>query len=261
MIKKRWLQYAIFGLVFYLIFLVIELPASWFAWGLNRYTQGSLRLDPISGTLWSGRGRLILNYPKTVPHDFGEAQWRINPLWLFTGRIQLSLETSSQDRQIRTTFGITANRFLLKNTEALVPFIAQLYPPASLISPQGKVRLTASELDVEPEKMGGTAVLEWQSAGSSLSNVQPLGDYRLEITGAGKTASLKLTTLRGVLELTGQGQWLLASGQLQLTGSARPRERAIELEPLLKLLGKEQGDGKRIFATHGQFMPPGLAGF
>jgi hypothetical protein len=33
-------------------------------------------------------------------------------------------------------------------------------------------------------------------AGSSLSNVQPLGDYRLDITGAGKAANLKLTTLQ-----------------------------------------------------------------
>jgi hypothetical protein len=37
----------------------------------------------------------------------------------------------------------------------------------------------------------------------------------------------------------------LASGQLQLTGSATPRERVSELEPLLKLIGEDMGNSKR----------------
>lgn len=55
--------------------------------------------------------------------------------------------------------------------------------------------------------MEGEADIQWQGAGSSLATVQPLGDYRLKITGAGKTANLKLSTVHGALELTGQGQW------------------------------------------------------
>jgi hypothetical protein len=96
----------------------------------------------------------------------------------------------------------------------------------------------------------GGATLEWQSAGSSLSNVQPLGDYRLEIVGAGKTANLKLSTTRGALELTGQGQWEAQKGQIQFAGLAVPRERAAELEPLLRLLGEDQGNGKRTLVAN-----------
>ena len=245
--KKRWLLYAIFGLVFYFLFLIVEMPASWFAWGLNRYTQGTVRLDPIAGSLWNGNGRLVIYYPQTTPHDFGRAEWRINPLWLLTGRIQLSLQTSNQDRQIKTTLGIARNSFTLKDTDIAVPatFIAQLYAPLSLINPRGKVRINTAELMFAPEKVEGTAVLEWLNAGSGLSSVQPLGDYRLEITGAEKNATLKLTTLRGDLEFTGQGQWQTKTGQVQFTGSALPRERTAELEPLLKLFGEDRGNGKR----------------
>jgi hypothetical protein len=255
--KTRWLLYVIFGLVFYLLFLIVEMPASWFAWGLNRYTQGTVRLDPIAGSLWGGNGRLVIYYPKTTPHDFGQTEWRINPLWLVTGRVQLSVHSSHQDRQIKTTLGMAQNSLMLKDTEAEfpAPFVAQLYSPLSLISPQGKVRISAAELMIAPEKVEGAAALEWLNAGSSLSSAQPLGDYRLEITGTEKNANLKLTTLRGDLEFTGQGQWQPQTGQMQINGSALPRARAGELESLLNMIGPDQGSGKRALNINMRLPP------
>lgn len=81
--------------------------------------------------------------------------------------------------------------------------------------------------------------------------MQPLGDYHLEIAGAGKTPELKLNTARGALDLIGQGQWQIASGWVQLAGSASARERVGELEPLLKLLGADQGNGKQQLTING----------
>jgi general secretion pathway protein N len=245
--KSRWLLYGIFGLVFYLLFLIIEIPASWFAWGLNRYTQGTVRLDPTAGSLWGGKGRLVIYYPKTTPHDFGQTEWGINPLWLFARRVQLSLQTNHQEKRIKTTLGLARNSFLLKDTEAEVPaaFVAQLYTPLSLISPQGKVKISTKDLTLSPEKVDGVATLEWLNAGSSLSSVQPLGDYRLEIIGAEKNANLKLGTLRGDLEFMGQGQWQPQTGQVQINGSALPRARAGELESMLNMIGRDQGGGRR----------------
>jgi hypothetical protein len=255
--KTRWLLYVIFGLVFYLLFLIIEMPASWFAWGLNRYTQGTVRLDPTAGSLWSGNGRLVVYYPQTTPHDFGQAQWRINPLWLIAGRVQLSVQTSHQDRRIKTTLSVAKNNFMLKDTdvEFSAPFVAQLYTPLSLISPQGKVRISAADLTLAPEKIEGAAALEWLNAGSSFSSVQPLGDYRLDVTGADKNANLKLATLRGDLEFTGQGQWQPHTGQVQINGSALPRARAGELESLLGMVGADQGGGKRALNIHTRLPP------
>ncbi len=247
MSKRRWLLYGIFGFVFYLLFLIIELPASWFAWGLNRYTQGSVRIDPIAGSLWSGKGRLAIYYPSTTPHDLGQTKWQINPLWLLTGHARVSLQTNHPDKRITTTLVLTRTSLRLQDTDVEFPaaFVSQLHAPLSLIGPQGRVKISTSGLAVAPEKMEGTAVLEWLNAGSSLSSVQPLGDYRLDITGADKIANLRLTTLRGDLELTGQGQWQLPTGQLQISGFALPRARAGELESLLTMIGKDEGGGKR----------------
>jgi general secretion pathway protein N len=248
--KSRWLLYGIFGLVFYLLFFIIEMPASWFAWGLNRYTQGTVRLDPIAGSLWSGNGRLVIYYPQTRPHDFGQTEWSIKPFWLLTGRVQLTLQANTPERQIKTTLGIAKGSLSIKDTDATFPasFVGQLYPPATLIGPQGQVRLRTSDIVFGQQNLEGSATLEWQGAGSSLSNVQPLGDYRLDITGAGKTADLKLTTQRGDLELTGQGQWQLANGQIQFTGMANSQKREKELESLMQLLGNDMGSGRRSFS-------------
>lgn len=255
--KRRWLLYAVFGLVFYLLFLIVQTPASWFAWGLNHYTRGSVRLGPDAGSLWDGNGRLVIHYPQTTPHDFGKAEWRINPLWLLTGRIEFSLRTSGQDRQLKTTLGIARNGFVLKDTDIAVPasMIAQLHAPLSLVGPQGQVRINLSELVVGSGTVQGDAKLEWQNAVSSLSSVQPLGDYRLDIAGTGNTAKLALTTLRGDLEFTGQGQWQPQTGQVQINGSVLPRARAGELESLLSLIGADQGGGKRALTINTRLPP------
>mgnify|MGYP000442153245 CR=1 FL=1 len=257
MSKKRWLLYGIFGVVFYLLFLIIELPAAWFAWGLDRYTQGSVRIDPIAGSLWSGNGRLTIYYPSMTPHDLGQAKWGINPLWLVAGHVQVSLQTKHRDKKISTTVVLTRTSFRFKDTDVEFPaaFLGQLHAPLSLIGPQGSIKISATELLVMPEKMEGTAVLEWLNAGSSLSSVTPLGDYRLDITGADKVANLRLTTSRGDLELTGQGQWQLRTGQLQINGNAQPRARAGELEPLLKIIGNDEGGGKRTLAINTRLPP------
>jgi general secretion pathway protein N len=133
--------------------------------------------------------------------------------------------------------------------------VARLYTPLSLVTPQGKVRITTEGLALSPDKMDGTATLEWLNASSSLSSVQPLGDYRLEITGAEKNASLKLTTLRGDLEFTGQGSWQLQTGQVQINGSALPRARASELGSFLNMLGADQGGGRRALNINTRLPP------
>ncbi len=253
--KKRVLLYSIFGLVFYLLFLIIEMPASWLAWGVNRYSSGIVRLDPISGSLWQGSGRLVVYYPQTVPHDFGNAEWRINPLWLFTGRVQVSLENNTQDAKVKTTLSVGKEKITLKNTDATFPAasISSFYPQVTLIGPQGQVKFHTSKFVLGQQNVEGDATLEWLGAISSFSSIQPLGDYRLDIAGAGSAANLKLTTLRGALELTGQGQWQPANGRFLLTGSAVPRDRAAELKSLLDLFGSDQGAGRRTWALNTSF--------
>ncbi len=257
--KKRGLLYAVFGLIFYLIFLAVEMPASWFAWGLNRFTSGAIRLDPIAGSLWRGNGRLVVYYPQTVPHDFGNTEWNINPIWLFTGQVQIQCRTDSAEQKINTTLRFGSGQTQVLETEIVMPAsaVSSFYPPASLISPQGHVKLRTEKLSFSRDGLEGNAEIQWQNASSRLSAVHPLGTYRLEINGAGETTTFRLNTVQGALEFTGQGQWRAKTGQIQFNGSAVPRERTTELDPLLKMLGEDQGNGARKLAlnTHFSFSP------
>ncbi|MHB8535830.1 MAG: type II secretion system protein N [Sulfuricaulis sp.] len=248
--NKRGVLYTIFGLVFYLLFLIVEMPASWFAWGINYYTHSTVRLDPISGSLWHGKGRLVVYYPQTVSHDLGNTEWRINPLWLFAGRVQMHWRIDSENPRINTILGFESNQMLLRKTEITMPAsaLSSFYPPALLISPQGQVLLRTEKLVIGRDNLEGNAEIQWLNAASGLSAVQPLGNYRLEIKGTGQTAAIRLSTTQGMLELTGQGQWQTKTGKIQFTGSAFPRERTDELEPLLKLFGENQGNGRRSIA-------------
>jgi general secretion pathway protein N len=257
--KKRWPLYVIFGVVFYLLFLVIEMPASWFAWGMQKYSQGAVRLDPMGGGLWHGNGRMVVYYPRTMPHDLGNVQWSINPLWLFTGHIQTSWRTDAPDLRIDTTLRLGPGGVTLLDTDAALPAQAMVafYPAASLISPQGQLRLQIPKLTADSNGITGDADVQWQNAGSSLTTVQPLGDYRLQISGTGGAANLKLSTQRGALELTGQGNWQAADGRFQFSGYASPRERSADLAPLLKLLGDDQGGGRWRLAFNGRLPLPG----
>lgn len=251
---KRGLLYVIFGLFFYLLFLIVEMPVSWFAWGLNRFTHGSIQLDPIAGSLWQGTGRLVYFYPPTVPHDLGNAEWRINPFWLFVGRVQMNWRSDVQDTHFNTTLRLGSGKVELIDTAASFPAqsVGMFYPPAGLISPQGQVRLHIKNLLLNGGGITGDGDIQWKNAGSALSTVQPLGDYRLEINGTGRTADLKLSTQRGALDLKGQGQWQFTTGRVLFNGTATPRERADELEPLLKFIGNDQGGGKRTLAIAGR---------
>ena len=245
--KKRMLMYVVFGLFFYLIFLIIQMPASWFAWGLNQYSHRAVRLDPIGGSLWSGNGRIVIYHPQTTPHDLGTAEWNINPLWLFTGRIQMHWLVKAQDTNIDATVQFGPGQTQWVDTDASFPAqsVSTFYPAATLILPKGLVRLHTARFSIGQKGIEGSGEIFWQNAGSSLSSVQPLGDYRLEIIGDGNAANLKLTTVSGPLALDGQGKWQLQDGQLQINGTAFARERASELDPLLKLLGPDQGNGRR----------------
>ena len=242
-------------MVFYVLFLIIEMPATWLAWGLNYSTHGRIQLDPITGNLWQGTGRLVYHRPPSVPHEFGNTVWHINPLWLLMGSLQINWQSHVPDTRINITVRMSSGQVILLDTDAMFPAqsMGALFPAAALISPAGQLRLQIDKLTMDRnDGMSGGGNIQWLGSGSAFTPVLPLGDYRLEVVGAGKTANLNLTTTRGALEISGQGQWQSTTGKIQFNGTAIPRDRAADLESLLKLLGENQGGGKRLLTMNAQ---------
>lgn len=246
--RGSWYGYLFLGVSAYLVFLVVTIPATWLSWGLARITHGAVHLNEEHGSVWLGQARLIVHYPRSTPRDFGQTEWRVNPLWLPLARLQISLKATGAQSDLMGAVGITPKRIVLQRSHisADAQMASTFYTPARLLAPKGRLRFSADNLALDKNGLHGNAVITWESAASGLSSVQPLGDYRIDISGTGADAALKLTTLRGDLQLSGTGRWqLLETGELQFNGVARPGSRGQELQSLLNLFGKDQGGGRR----------------
>ncbi len=245
--KKRWSGYVVLGLVFYFLFLVAFAPAKWATWGLARVSQGKLNLNQATGSLWRGQAELVLFQPGTSPYHVGRATWRINLLPAVIGRLNFNLQVSGADMELAGEVSLAHGAVRLQDLKAAFPsaLLATFYPPAALIAPAGQMRFSASTLNIERTGIKGEAELIWQNAASNLSSVNPLGDYRLYLNGRGRIAAVNLETTRGDLHLSGKGEWRVDEGYLQFQGTAKQLARAVELEPLLMLFGRDQGNGQR----------------
>jgi len=258
-VRPSWIKYALLGLLLYLVFLIIELPASWLSWGLTHFSQGTVVISHPQGTLWNGKGELIISYPRSRHHAIGDTEWRINPLWLVTGKVKIAVRVLGEQVQARTRLALGPGKYVIEQTVATLPaaFVATVYSPASLFGPEGALRIESDSLALDETGITGSATARWLGAASSLTPVRPLGDYQLALTGKGGSVALKLSTLKGDLELAGQGQWNITKGGLiNFNGSARPRGRSGDLEPLLKLIGNDLGGGRRLLRLNARLLFP-----
>lgn len=248
--KRRWFRYLALGLLSYAVFLVVLLPAGWVSWGIARVSDNRVVLDDGRGTIWHGNGHLFVRDVKGAARDLGRAEWRLDTLQLLLLRGQVRLHTSGPQSDMFATLRVTPWGLSLNNTRlsASLQLASGFYAPAALFAPQGLLRVRTNRLEFGRRGLQGDAELYWDQAGSALSSVQPLGNYRLGVSGSGKEATLQLATLDGVLNLSGQGRWqVIGDGLLQLTGIAEAKQQAAELQPLLRLMGRDLGGGRTAF--------------
>lgn len=218
---------------------------------MARVTANQVVLDASQGSVWQGQATLILQGRHVPPRSLGGFGWRINPLWLVTGRLPIAVRGTDPGRRLQADIELSLDTLVLRDVDVQLPadVIPALYPPALFFNFGGELRLTTPALELKRGAVTGSAELYWQAATTGLSKVNPLGDYRLYLNGQATRATFKLETPRGALLLVGDGQWDLASGRLDFNGIARPLGHAAELEPLLQLFGRNQGGGQRSFVA------------
>ena len=249
---RRVLRFIGLGVVFcllFLIFLAATAPATWLAWGLARGSHGVVNLNVPVGGLWQGSATLVLHEATSPPRDLGKISWNMHVLWLFLGRAQIELRLVDSNIDMHGLVGITYNTLYLDEVSADInaAYASTVYPPAVLFSPEGRVTLRAPAVKIQQGTMTGNVEASWENAAASLSNGKVLGDYRLTLDGQGQSVPVKLETLKGKLKLDGQGIWQPGSGHVQMSGNAAPQEQPSDVDALLKLMGPDQGGGRRAW--------------
>jgi general secretion pathway protein N len=235
--RRRGVRLAVLGVGAYLVFLLANLPASWLGFALERSSGGALSLGEPAGTVWKGSGLLALRSGGGF-RGIADIEWHTNPLSVLAGRLSVALSGAAPEAGLRASVSLGAGSVRFQNVEAnaSAALLEPLVPAAAFAKPEGRLRVLADSFEIGGAGVVGAATVEWIDAG--VLQVRGLGDYRLQITGSGERAAVKLATLRGDLRLSGEGEWRAAQPRIvQLRGIAEAAAERKDLEPLLQALG------------------------
>ncbi len=235
--------------VAYFVSLVIMAPASLLDDLVHFYTQDRLVLANARGTIWQGSAVPALRMQDGHLIAIRPLRWNIYLLPLLRGEIRARMQWEESLPAAAT--GVLVSGGLAELNNLFIPLPARLLNDASpILKPaefRGQMEVRSQRLVFSSRGIEGAAVVDWLHAGSALSSIDPLGNYRFLLDCAGNTATVDLSTTSGILVLAGHGQWS-GSGGLEFRGqaSASPGNQE-RLNELLHHLGPEQSQGVFTF--------------
>ena len=245
-----------------LVVVVALAPASLAGMAVGAWTGGRVALGNPAGTLWNGQADIILSgggagVPvSTASRLPGRLAWRLAPGRLLLGVVDLTLADAAvleSPLALRIDrAGATADAGRLRLPASV---LMGLGAPWNTIQPGGELQLEWDTLHLRDGAVRGALQAEWRDASSSLSPVVPFGHYRLVADGVFDGATLRLETVTGPMEMTGNGT-IAAGYQLRFHGSARVQAgtdpaTATQLSGLISLLGRRDGDGDGAILNFG----------
>lgn len=239
-----------------LLALLAFAPARWLGLGLQALTQERVQLLETRGTVWDGSGVVVLRGgagSREAARLPGRLDWRLSPGWL---RWDLRLNASCctpQGLMLQIHPGLQSWGVTVAEHQSRWPasVLAGLGTPWNTLQFHGELGLNLGGFSMQAAldrwTLDGQVQLDATEMGSRLSTLTPLGSYRILVQG-GAQPVLKLSTLRGHLQLSGTGRW--TAGKLRFEGEARAEPSfEAELANLLNIIGRR--DGARSVITLG----------
>ena len=232
-----------------LVALVVFAPARWLAQWVHSVSGQRLNFVAPRGTVWQGSAQLLVSGSEgsrdaaLLP---GLTTWRIMPSWHGLSvhfKADCCTLPALQVLAAPVGWGGVRVSFADGQTQWPAALLTGLGTPWNTLRPEGQLRVMTQGLYVEwtdgHQSLHGRLQLDANDISSSLSTLQPVGSYRLVLHG-GATPSLKLDTLAGSLQLTGEGQWINQRLQFNGVASALP-DRIEALSNLLNIIGRRNG--------------------
>lgn len=252
---RRW---AVGGTVLGLAVAVVAwAPAAWLASTCAAMTHERLLLADARGSVWNGSARVILS-PGAGGKDASELPerlgWKLRPAWVDGGLgLRLTLDQSccvAPDSPLTLRLGTSRMTLRLPDATPERPWIrwpaswlAGLGTPWNTVAPDGLLAFSAQGFVVDAQdktvKVRGIAQVELRDFSSRLSQLSPLGSYRMNLIGGGAEPQLMLRTDQGPLQLSGQGH---LGARPQFRGEATPAPGSeAALANLLNIIGRREG--------------------
>ena len=239
--KKRY--YIISGIIAYLVFLVISVPAAPVLSQLQRYIP-AMSIQGVSGSLWNGRAaEITINRQQTL----NNTSWRLNGWPLFKGEVSAHISTHYQQQAVSGDFGldpsgkITAHNVSASMEAATLAQLARL-PLAEL---DGSVSLKIDQLEWQQGRVPRiSGRLQWNNAAVSVSETAHLGDVSIALTENEKSPLQAIISNRG--------------GEIKLEGTANVSEDGNYSLKLNMLPDKSAS--RNVRSSLGMFAKPGPGG-
>lgn len=249
-------NWAIAGVVIgTLIALIAFAPAAWLASAVASATAQRVVLGDARGTVWNGSATLVLSGGEgsrdaaALPGRLG---WTMRPHGLGL-EMQLDQACCLNGRAtVRIAPGFSRTIYTLVPAAGWIgqwptALLGGLGTPWNTMQLGGLLRLDSPGIKVVATggryRVEGRAELLIADASSRLSTLEPLGSYRVTLTGdaaAPDASSLALATVTGPLQLSGSGT--LGSGGLRFRGEARAASDDLPaLANLLNIIGRRSG--------------------
>jgi len=241
-----------------LVALFLLAPAYWLTAAISDLSDQRLVFSDAQGSVWNGSAALTFQggagSRDRAPLP-GRLHWDMHWSWT-TLHLGLRAECCMPPGQ---TVALTLQphwggwTLRLQPAEAVLPaqVLAGLGTPWNTLQLHGRVAFSSPGAELSSAlnrvQLQGALTLDMQDLGARISTLAPLGSYRLDIQG-GDITQLSLRTVRGSLQLSGEGQW--ANGHLHFEGEARAEAGSEEaLSNLLNIIGRR--DGARSVITLG----------
>ena len=231
-----------------LLAVLLFAPARWLASAVAAASADHVLLLNARGTVWSGSAQLVLaggagsQGATMLP---GRLAWQLRPqVWGLAMQLHAGCCTPEPLRlQLRPHWG--GGALSLGDGQSAWPaeLLAGLGTPWNTVQAAGQLMLSSQglRLDLVEGRLNvrGSARLDAMDLSSRLSTLRPLGSYRLTLQG-GDNTTLDLATLRGGLQLSGQGRWVGSRLRFEGKALAAP-EREEALSNLLNIIGRRNG--------------------
>lgn len=242
--KIGWRAIAIFVIAF-LITLIVSAPATLLARVVEVAGNGQFLLANATGSVWQGSATPAIRQRTGSLLVLEKLHWDMAVLPLFSGKIMVTLRWDNVVQVQPMLATLSFSQVELRN--AVLPLYAgilgELSPMLQPLQLSGQMQINSDLIAFTRQGINGSAVAEWTNAGSVLSAVNPLGQYRINLAGAGERLDLTLATTAGALLLEGTGSFAAKQG-LKFQGTARASaDSKGSLNELLNNFGPESAPG------------------
>lgn len=254
--KKRY--FIISGIIAYLVFLIISIPAAPVLSQLHRYLP-EISIQGVSGSLWNGSAAAItINRQQTL----NNTDWRFNGWHLFKGEISAHINTHYQQQAVSGDFDAhPSGKITARNVNATMDAatLAQL-ARIPLAQFSGSISLKIDQLEWQQGQVPrATGRLQWNSAAVTVSETAKLGDIVITLT-ENKTQPLhaNISNQGGDIKLEGEAN-VSEDGAYSLKLNMLPnRSASSNVRSSLGMIAKPKPNGSYELNNNGNLKSFGL---